>query len=235
MSDIVRYERCGRVAAITMDDGKANVLSVAMLDALNMALDRAEADAAAVVLAGREGVFSGGFDLNVFKAGGAPQFAMLKAGARLARRVAGFPAPVVVACTGHAVAMGVFLLLAGDVRMGVAGAPTKICVNEVAIGMAVPRFAIALCRAQLVPAAVGRAVLTADVFTPDQGAAAGFLDAVVPAADLHDAARAKAAALAEFTRDGYVATKRRARAALVAELDAAMEADISDWRQSLGT
>jgi len=235
MSDLVRYERSGRVAAITMDDGRVNVLSVAMLDALNAAIDRAEAEEAAVVLAGRDGVFSGGFDLNVLKAGGAAQFAMLEAGARTARRLAAFPAPLVVACTGHAMAMGVFLLLAGDVRIGVAGAATKITVNEVAIGLAVPRFAVALCRTRLAASSFCRAVLTAEVFAPEAAVAAGFLDVLVAAPDLREAARAKGAALGEFTRDAYVTTKRRARADLVAALDEAIEADLAGWRAAIGT
>ncbi len=233
MSALVEYERVDAVTTLSMDDGKANVLSVAMLEALNRALDRAEADGTAVVLEGRNGMFSGGFDLNVFKEGGAAQLTMLEAGARTAARLAAFPAPVVVACSGHAMAMGVFLMLAGDVRIGIAGAATKISVNEVAIGLAVPRFAIELCRSRLTPAAFTRAVTTAEVFTPDQGVAAGFLDAVVPAGELREVARAKAAALAALNRQAFVTTKRRAKAALTAALGPAIDADIAGWSTSL--
>ena len=233
MGALVGYERVDAVSVLSMDDGKANVLSVAMLEALNAALDRAESDGTAVVVEGRDGMFSGGFDLNVFKEGGPGQLRMVEAGARTAARLAAFPAPVVVACTGHAMAMGVFLMLAGDVRIGIAGAATKISVNEVAIGLAVPRFAIELCRSRLTPAAFTRAVTTAEVFTPDQGAAAGFLDAVVPAGELRAAARAKAAALAALNRQAFLTTKQRAKDALIAALGPAVEADIAAWRVTL--
>src|SRR6266567_6223635 len=111
---IVSYRLEGSVATITMDDGKVNCLSMRMLTELNAALDRAMADRAVVVLTGRPGVFSAGLDLPVLRAGGAAAFAMLRAGFELAARILSFPAPVLVACTGHAVAMGAFLLLSGD-------------------------------------------------------------------------------------------------------------------------
>ena len=134
MGSLVRYDFDGSVARITMDDGKVNVLSQEMLAELNEALGRAEADAAIVALAGRAGVFSAGFDLKVLRAGGPNARTMLRAGFELAERMLSFPMPVVIACTGHAVAMGVFLVLSGDYRIGVTGR-YKITANEVAIGL----------------------------------------------------------------------------------------------------
>src|SRR5262245_27428807 len=125
MSNLVGYALEDAVATITMDDGKVNVMSPSMATALNTALDRAEADRAVVLLTGRTGVFSAGFDLGVLRAGGSEAAAMVRAGFELAERVLSFPLPVVIACPGHAVAMGVFLLLSGDYRVGVAG-PYKI-------------------------------------------------------------------------------------------------------------
>ena len=116
-----------------MDDGKVNALSPQMFTEINAAFDRAESDRAVVVLTGREGVFSGGFDLPLLRAGGPDSIAMLRSGFELAERTLSFPMPVVIACTGHAMAMGVFLLLSGDYRVGAAG-PYKYSANEVAIG-----------------------------------------------------------------------------------------------------
>ena len=116
MSGLVTYELRDSIATIVMDDGKVNALSLEMLGAVNGALDRAVSDAAVVVLTGREGIFSAGFDLKVLRGGGADAGAMLLGGFELAVRLLAFPTPVVVACTGHAVAMGVFLLLSGDYR-----------------------------------------------------------------------------------------------------------------------
>src|SRR5688572_17455673 len=114
MDRLVTYRLEDAVATITMDDGKVNAMSPRMLDELNAVLDRAEADGAVVVLGGRERVFSAGFDLAVLGGGGSDAAAMVRAGFELAERVLAFPTPIVIACTGHTVAMGVFLLLSGD-------------------------------------------------------------------------------------------------------------------------
>jgi enoyl-CoA hydratase len=220
----VIYSLADGVATITMDDGKVNALSPPMLAELGAALDRAEADGAAVVLTGRGGVFSAGFDLGVLRAGGPAAAAMVRSGFGLAARLLTFPAPALAACSGHAVAMGAFLLLAADYRIGVAG-PFRITANEVAIGLAVPQAAIELCQARLTPAAFSRAVTLAEVFSPGQAAAAGFLDRVVDVTGLEAAAGAEAGRLARLDRRAHVATKLRARRALAEAVTAAAEAE----------
>jgi enoyl-CoA hydratase len=230
MSPLVMYQLQDSIATITMDDGKANVMSVQMLGELNAALDRAEADKSVVMLTGRSSVFSAGFDLGAFKQGKAPLFDMLKAGAETAERLLSFPAPVVVACGGHAIAMGAFLILAADVRVGILDGRSKICVNEVEIGLTVPRFAIEICRQRLAPAYFNRAVITAEPFDPRQAVEAGFLDFLVPAPELLSAARDKASALSRLVRDAYVATKSRARDGVLQALRRAVEADVAEWK-----
>ena len=121
MSDIVSYEVVDGVAVITMDDGKANAVSSALQEGVNNALDRAETDGLAVVLTGRPGFFSAGFDLKTLTASGQPAVDMLNGGIELAIRLLSFPRPVVIASPGHAIAMGVFLSLCGDYRIGVDG------------------------------------------------------------------------------------------------------------------
>ena len=166
------------VATVTMDDGKVNALSPALQAELHAALDQAQADGAVVVVAGRDGVFSAGFDLDTLNAGG-EAIAMVEGGFELAARVLAFPAPVVMACTGHAVAMGVFLLLSGDYRVGASG-PYRLQANEVAIGLTLPHAAAEVLRQRLTPAAFDRAAVLGEAFGPMQGVAAGFLDRVVP-------------------------------------------------------
>lgn len=230
MVDLVSYEREGSFVTIGMDDGKVNVLSSAMLSELDAALDRALADRAVVILTGREGVFSAGFDLNVLRGGGSEALEMLLAGFNLAARTLAFPLPVVVACTGHAVAMGVFLLLSGDYRIGAAG-PHRITANEVAIGLTMPRAAIEICRQRLTPAPFHRAVMLAETFTPDDALKAGFLDRVVPAGELQEAARETAVALASIDPEAHRSTKERASARLLLEIRAAIEADEAELRE----
>ncbi|HLI72532.1 MAG TPA: crotonase/enoyl-CoA hydratase family protein [Acidimicrobiales bacterium] len=223
-SSPVTYALDGSVASIVMDDGKVNVLSPAMLGALDDAFDRAEADGAVVVLEGRVGIFSAGFDLKVLRGGGREAVGMLQSGFRLAERMLSFPTPVVIACTGHAVAMGVFLLLSGDYRVGATG-PFRITANEVAIGLTMPRAAVEICRQRLTPAAFNRAVLLAEPFSPEDAAAAGFLDRAAPPDDVVKTAREVAVQLAGLDLAAHAASKLRARAPALTALRAGIEAD----------
>ena len=119
MTEMTTYEQVGDVALISMDDGKANAFGPPLIAEVNALLDRAEADARAVVLTGRSGIFSGGFDLNVMRSGDAERArAQALGGARLMMRLYGWPRPLVVAASGHAIALGAFCLLAGDHRAG---------------------------------------------------------------------------------------------------------------------
>lgn len=229
MDALATYRLRESIGTIVMDDGKMNVLSPQMLSDLNGALDRAVADHAVVVLAGRAGVFSAGFDLKVLTAGGDDALGMLRAGFELAERLLSFPTPVVIACTGHALAMGVFLLLAGDYRLGADG-PHKIGANEVAIGLTMPRAAVEICRQRLAPAHFHRAVISAEIYAPAEAVTAGFLDRVVPGAELSSAADDVAARLAKLNMAAHTATKLRAREPTLRALRAAIAADDLELR-----
>lgn len=232
MGALVTYRLHDAVAAITMDDGKVNVLSLAMIAELDAALDRAAADRAVVVLTGRDGVFSAGFDLPVLRGGGTEAADLLHAGFELAARLLAFRTPVVVACPGHAVAMGAFLVLSGDYRIGASG-PYKITANEVAIGITMPYAAVEICRQRLTPAGFNRAVVIADVFPPEDAVTAGFLDRVVPATELAQTAAATAARLVSLDLDAHAATKQRARRLVGTALREAIDADDAAIRAQL--
>jgi enoyl-CoA hydratase len=229
MNTLVTYQLKDSIATISMDDGKVNVLSLRMQAELNAALDRAAADRATIVLTGKPGVFCAGFDLPVLTAGGPDSLNMLIGGFKLAERLLSHPAPVVIACGGHAVAMGVFLLLADDYRIGADGA-FKIVANEVAIGMTLPHSAIEICRQRLAPAHFQRATINAELYMPADAVAAGFLDRVVPAADLQGEALAAAAKLAKLNMPAHAATKLRVRGQALAAIRAAIEADHTEYR-----
>lgn len=218
MSEIVRSELRDEVAVVHFDDGKANAFSLASIAALNAALDRAEKEARSVVLAGRPGRFSGGFDLSVMRGGdGGAVRELVRAGAELVLRLYDFPAPVVVACTGHAVAMGAVLLLAADLRIGVAG-EFKIGLNEVAIRMTLPPFAIELARDRLSRRHLQRATGLAELYAPEDAVDAGFLDRVVAADALLEDAVASARELASLDPQAHHATKRSLRGETLARL-----------------
>lgn len=224
MADFLTYGCDDRIARLTLDDGKVNALSIPVLRELHAALDQAEADRAIVVLGGREGYLSAGFDLGVFRNEPERLPEMLRLGATLCERLLGFPTPVLVACSGHAIAAGSFLLLSADARIGVEG-PFKIGMNEVRIGLTMPLFVIELARHRLAPAHFDRAVISAVMYGPEDAVTAGFLDRSVPAADFEEAVAVGAAELAELNLDAHAATKLRARAAALAALHEAIEAE----------
>ena len=228
MGSLVRHDFDGSVARITMDDGKVNVLSQEMLAELNEALGRAEADAAIVALAGRAGVFSAGFDLKILRAGGSNARTMLRAGFELAERMLSFPMPVVIACTGHAVAMGVFLVLSGDYRIGVAGR-YKITANEVAIGLTLPRAAIEICRQRLTPAHFSRATVLAEVFPPADAVEAGFLDRVVEAAEFDQELATVLAGIAQLDMTAHAATNLRVRKQALTAIHEAIQLEAASY------
>lgn len=214
MSELVHYESRDGIATITLDDGKVNAMSPAMQTAIHGALDRAENDGAAIILRGRPGLFSGGFDLATLGGDTDGAIAMVRGGFELAARVQEIPAPVVMACTGHAVAMGTFLLLSGDYLLGAAG-DYKLTANEVAIGLTVPWPAIEILRHRLTPAASDRAAITAEVFGTHNAVESGFLDRVVAPDELDAAALETANRLIALDRASYVATKKRRRECVV--------------------
>jgi len=219
MSQLTSYDLAGGIATIAMDDGKANALSTAMLGELSSAFERAEADGAIVLLTGRERTFSGGFDLRCEPAGW-PQ--MVGAGARLAERILSFPHPVVAACNGNAIAMAGFLLLAADVRIGAAG-DFKLGLNEVAIGLAVPHFGVALAQHRLARPYADRCLVTGALLDPQEAQAAGFLDRVVAPERLREEALETARALAAIDRAAHAATKLRVRERALAGVRAGIE------------
>jgi enoyl-CoA hydratase len=227
MADSVTLARDQDVAVITLDDGKANALSFAVIDSLNEALTEAESSAKAVTIVGRDGKFSAGFDLKVMTGSIDDARRLLSAGAMLGLRIFTFPIPVVLGVTGHALAMGGILTTTADYRVGADG-PYKIGLNEVAIGMPVPSFGVELCRDRLAKAWFTRCVQHATLCSPTDAVAAGFLDEVVALDDVPARTLAVAAHLAETVHPvPFRMTRETVRGSLAEELRAGLEADMA--------
>jgi enoyl-CoA hydratase len=213
---------------ITMDDGKANALSFAMLDALNEELDKAAVTGKVVVIAGRPGKFSAGFDLSVMGQGGEAMLRLLKQGAETSARLLAFDTPVILGVTGHALAMGALLCLSADYRLGVSG-NFKLGLNEVAIGMTLPWFGIELARARLEETALTEAVALARIYDPHTARSVGYLDEVVA----EDAFSGRLDALAEqfsaLNMTAHRETKARIRKDLMQSLQTAQERDFAQF------
>lgn len=228
MSERVAYRLADAVATITMDDGKVNVMSTAMLRDLDAAFDRAERDRAIIVLrSARKGVFSAGFDLKTFAANDSERsLEMVKAGAELALRLMAHPFPTIGVMEGHAFPMGTFLLLACDVRLGAKGR-FRMGLNEVAIGISPPGFAIELARSRVHPAWLSRSATLGEMFEPDDAVVAGFLDRVVPADEVEQALGGIVAALRALDAPAHASAKQRLRRTAMAAMREAIDRELT--------
>lgn len=72
----------------------------------------------------------------------------------------------------------------------------KIGLNEVAIGLALPRWAVALAAARLAPTHLQASVATGQLYNGKSAVAAGYLDRVVEPDQVVEAALQEAAELA---------------------------------------
>lgn len=221
----VSYELSDSVATIRMDDGKANVMSEAMLRALSEAFDRAEADGAVVVLTGRGKIFSAGYELTLFQRSAVEVVRTLRQGGELVTRILGFPRPVIAACNGHAIAQGAFTLIAADVRIGVSG-DFKLGLNEVAIGLTIPHYGVELARARLTAPGFNHAVTTGTLYGPDEALRAGFLDRIVGPSELMTVAYEQAQALKQVDANAHAGTKLRARKPALDAMRASLDTEL---------
>lgn len=230
MTDPVTTSSVGDVAVINVDDGKANALSFALLDGLNAALDAATSSSKAIAIIGREGKFSAGFDLSVMTGGSIDDARrLLTSGAELALRIFESPVPLVLGVTGHALAMGGILLTCADYRVGAEG-PFKIGLNEVAIGMPVPTFAVELCRDRIRKRWFTRCLQHAEVLAPADALDAGFLDEVVSPAEVQARAGDVAQRLADTVHPTpFRVTRQNIRGALAGELRRGLLADTGSF------
>jgi enoyl-CoA hydratase len=212
----VTTESVDGVVVATIDDGKVNALSVALIGGIRAAVAEATGRRHPLVLSGRDGCLSAGFDLNVINGGDEGLVAALfSEGADLYGDLVGAPVPVVVACTGHALAGGALLLLSADYRVGRNG-PFSIGLNEAGIGMALPNFAVVLASNRLERRFLTAATMFARLVAPEGAVEMGYLDESVD--DPLARAVAYAVELGRLPSESFAATKRRIRRGLQQEL-----------------
>ncbi|MEZ4369748.1 MAG: crotonase/enoyl-CoA hydratase family protein [Polyangiaceae bacterium] len=229
MADSIQYELNDGVAILTLDDGKANALGHDVVMSLGKHLDQAEQEASAVLIVGREGKFSAGYNLKEMMAGPDSARKLVKAGGELMLRIFTFPRPVVAACTGHALAAGGILLLACDLRIGADG-PFKIGLNEVPLGMTPPMYLVELARHRLSKRWYTRAVTQGQIFSPAEAADVGYLDTCVGGEELLSLAKAEAKRLGALPHAAFAEAKRREREALATAVLQGIDADMNSFK-----
>src|SRR5947207_7379452 len=227
MADTIRYQVSDNVAQITLDDGKVNAMALAFFEGLNAALDRAERERpGAVVIAGRTGVFSAGLDLKLLPTLPPAELARtMVAFGRIMLRVFTFPIPTVAAVSGHAIAGGAMLAFACDLRYAADG-PYRLHLNEVAIGLPLPTWAIAIAESAVPHRWHTEAILHARAYSPPDALARNLVNGVVAPDRLPDEASSAAARLGALHQAAYAASKTRLRAMAVEWALARLEPEV---------
>lgn len=221
---LVHCHDAGSHLELSFDDGKVNALSLELLEALLAAIEPAAAQRKALLISGRSGCLSAGYHLPTMRAGGEPKRLLRAAGDRLKLALLQHPAPVLIACAGHALAKGALLLLCADYRLGVAG-EFRIGLNEVAIGVTLPLSAMTLARHRLSTAWLTRSVLNAQILTPPQALEAGYLDQVCAPEHMWAEARAQMQRLVALDKDCYAEAKALLRQTLIEQFLQAQQAE----------
>jgi enoyl-CoA hydratase len=212
----VALEKHQGIHMATIDDGKANALSFEVIAGLRAALETSIGDSAPLIIAGREGYFSAGFDLQVMRSGDRDLISnLVDQGVLLFGEMFAAPVPVLAACTGHALAAGALLLLAADYRIGQPGHYT-LGLNETRIGIALPQFAIDMARVRLSANRIIAATLFARIVGPEEARDFGYLDALE--ADATAATHALARETAMSGLAAFSTSKKRMNAEIVRRL-----------------
>ncbi|WP_026777042.1 crotonase/enoyl-CoA hydratase family protein [Polaribacter sp. Hel_I_88] len=224
MNEFVTYQSEENYAIITINNGKANAISHEVVAGLNYSLDKAEQEDKVVILTGTQGIFSGGFDLKVMTKSPETALELVTKGSQLSHRMLSFPKPIILACNGHAIAKGAFLLLSVDYRIGVEG-DFKIGLNEVMIGMTMHNAGIAIANARLSEVYLNRSVNNAEIFSSKDAVKAGFLDIIVPEDHLMPTAIKVAQMFTKLNKKAHAETKLKVRKQHLETLANAIELD----------
>ncbi len=224
MNEFVTYQSEEKCAIITINNGKANAISHQVIEGLNKSLDKAHQENKVVILTGQNGIFSAGFDLKVMTESSESAKKLVTKGSKLSLKMLSFPQPIIVLCSGHAIAKGAFLLLSSDYRIGVDG-DFKIGLNEVMIGMTMQHAGISIAKARLSKVYLNRSINNAEIYTPKEAVKAGFLDVLVPENQQLETAIKVAEMFSKLNKKAHFETKLKVRKKQLKELENAIDLD----------
>lgn len=199
------------ISIIKLDDGKANAFSYDMLTQVNELLAKVPRDSGALVITGRDGLFSGGFDLKTLAAGDMEKITkMVHLGYRLLLELYSFDRPIIAAVSGHSIALGLFVTCSADYRVAIDG--KYICqANEVRNNMDIPTQIMEILKARVNKNYFYPAVFHSDAYSVQDSIEVGFIDEVVPQTEFMDRVMEKAKELATLPHPFYANTKKSAQ------------------------
>ena len=199
------------ISIIKLDDGKANAFSFEMLSQVNALLAQVPKDSGALVITGRDGLFSGGFDLKTLATGDMEKITtMVQLGYRLLLELYSFDRPIIAAVSGHAIALGLFVTCSADYRIAIDG--EYVCqANEVRNNMDIPPQIMEILKARVNKNYFYPAVFHSDTYSVQDSIAVGYIDEVVSAEKFMDRVMEKANELASLPHPFYANTKKSAQ------------------------
>ena len=225
-NQLITYQSEENFALITINNGKANAINHEVIDGLNTSFSKAEEEGKVVILTGTAGIFSGGFDLKIMKSSPDAAKKLVTKGSQLSHRMLSFPLPIIIACNGHAIAKGAFLLLSADYRIGVEG-DFKIGLNEVLIGMTMHHAGIAIAKSRLSEVYLNRSVVNAEIYNPKDAVRAGFLDLLAPSVEaVIPTAKKVAGMFSQLNIKAHAQTKLRVRQQHLSDLKDGIQKDL---------
>ena len=186
MSALVHADRQGSVLRLTLDNPPANLLSVAVMEALQFELDagRDDADVRVIIVAAAGKLFSAGHDLKEMQShrsdddGGKAFFEQTFAlCSRLMQSIAAHPRPIIAEVDGIATAAGCQLVASCD--LAVASERSRFGVNGIDVGLFCSTPGVALTRTINRKRAM-EMLLTGDLVSPQQALEWGLINRVVP-------------------------------------------------------
>ena len=227
MNELIKYESTDNYAIITLNNGKVNAISHEVIETLNTKLDKAEQENKVVILTGQPGMFSAGYDLKSMTVSPESALELVTKGSKLSHRMLSFPQPIIVACSGHAIAKGAFLLLSADYRIGTEG-DFKIGLNEVMIGMTMHNAGVEIAKGRLAPVYFERSVSNSEIHNPKDAITAGFLDKIVPEIHLLPTAVKIAEMFSQLNKKAHAETKLKVRKNYLKSLEEAIQQDLKE-------
>lgn len=208
----------GSAAHLSVDDGRGNALSTAMMESILKALDDVK-DANAVLVTGRAKVFCGGLDLAEVVPKDLPQLlTFLELFHNTFRALLALERPVIMAANGSAVAGGAILLCCGDVRLGARDSGLT-GVNEARLGLPFPVSALEAVRCALAGPQAHEALLEGRLYAKEDAQRMGFYHALFPTEELLPKAQERLRDLATLPHQATASTKRALRAAHLERVD----------------
>ncbi len=227
-------EQLDDIAALRMDNRKANAMNPEMLVGLDGSLvEFLESGAKALVITGYDRFFSAGLDLvTLDRLDHDGMLGFMRLFQRVMLSLFWCERPVVAAVNGHAVAGGCVLAMQADARIATNGR-MSFGLNETRLGVGLPIVVAETLRAQVSPAVLGNIAIEGLLYDGEQAEAYGLLHERVEQDSVLSRAQARARELAEIPPAAYVQAKRGirapARAAIHAAGTEAEEAWLSTW------